>query len=386
MYSIGQIKKVISGADALDSLVDAAKSFTAHNIVIITDPGIYKCGLTSRPQKLLEDAGFAVNVIKDVPPEPSYEQVNAIYRQAEGLACDLVVAIGGGSAMDTSKLVALMLRNDITLEQMLDGRKPSVKGVPTLMIPTTAGTGAEATPNAIVLVPEKNLKVGIVTDLMISDCVILDPSMTAGLPPVITANTGIDALCHLMECYISKKANPISDCFALAGIKLIARSIRTAFSNGSDLKAREDMLLASCFGGMAIATSSTTAIHALSYPLGGRYHIPHGLANAILMPLVMDVNKYSCLDKYVAMADAMGMETAGKAPEEVADAFVAELYRLNADLKIHCDLAARGITEDVIGELVDAAAQVTRLLSNNPKDLTREEMAEIYVKLIAANK
>ncbi len=386
VYSIGQIRKIISGAGSLDSLAETAKSFNAHNIVIITDAGVFKAGLIAKPQQLLEDAGFAVSVIKDVPPEPSYEQVKAIYQQAEQLDCDLIVGIGGGSAMDTSKLVALMLKNDITLEQMLDGKKPAEKGVPTLMVPTTAGTGSEATPNAIVLVPEKNLKVGIVTDLMISDCVILDPVMTKGLPPVITANTGIDALWHLLECYISKKANPISDAFAIAGIRMVARSIRTAYTNGSDLCAREEMLLASCFGGIAIASSSTTAIHALSYPLGGRYHIPHGLANAILMPLVMDANKYSCLDKYCNMAAAMGIDTAGKSKEQVAEELVRELYQLNADLNIHCDLAAKGITSAVLDELVDAASQVTRLLGNNPKDLSREEMREIYVKLLESNK
>ncbi|WP_294567297.1 iron-containing alcohol dehydrogenase [uncultured Succinatimonas sp.] len=385
VYSLGQIRKIVSGKGALDTLSDIVASLNAKNAVIITDAGVFKAGLTVKAEALLNEAGCNVSVINDVPPEPSYMQVNGIYQQAKAHACDFIVAIGGGSAMDTSKLVSLMLKNDITLEEMLKGKKPTTRGVPTVMVPTTAGTGSEATPNAIVLVPEENLKVGIVTDLMISDTVILDPEMTAGLPQRITANTGIDALCHLMECYISKKANPLSDTFALSGIKKVARSLRKAYQNGKDLDAREDMLLASCFGGIAIASSSTTAIHALSYPLGGRYHIPHGLSNAILMPLVMDVNKPCCIKKYVEMAKAMELDTEGKSDEEIADLFVKELYSLNADLEIKCDLKEKGITADIVDELVEAASKVTRLLGNNPKDLTKEEMKEIYLKLIAAN-
>ena len=385
VYSLGQIRKIVSGEGSINTLTEIAASFKAQNVVIITDAGVYKAGLTHKAEALLKDAGVNVSVINDVPPEPSYEQVKAIYNKAEASACDFIVSIGGGSAMDTSKLVALMLKNDITLEEMLKGAKPAVRGVPTVMVPTTAGTGSEATPNAIVLVPEENLKVGIVTDLMISDTVILDPTMTVGLPKHITANTGIDALCHLMECYISKKANPLSDTFALQGIKLAARSLRKVYENGQDIKAREDMLLASCFGGIAIASSSTTAIHALSYPLGGRYHIPHGLSNAILMPLVMDVNKDSCIEKYVAMAKAMELDTKDKSVAEIADLFVKELYSLNSDLNIKCDLKEKGISVAIVDELIDAASKVTRLLGNNPKDLTRDEMKDIYLKVIAAN-
>ena len=298
LYSQTSIRRIIGGEGSIAQASDVAKSFNAKNVVLITDKGVYDLGLTKACEDALKAAGLAVHVINDVPPEPSVAQVNAIFNQAKAVNCDLLVAIGGGSSMDTTKLVSLMLKNDITLEQMVKGAKPTVKGVPTLMVPTTAGTGSEATPNAIVLVPEENLKVGIVCDFEVADAVILDPTLTQGLPKHITANTGVDALCHLMECYISKKANPLSDAFALAGIKLVGESLRECYNNGSNLAAREKMLLASCYGGICIASSSTTAIHALSYPLGGRYHIPHGLSNAILMPLVMDVNKNSCKEKY----------------------------------------------------------------------------------------
>ncbi|MGN0908865.1 MAG: iron-containing alcohol dehydrogenase [Succinivibrio sp.] len=384
-YTQGLVRKVIAGEGAIAQIADAARSFNARNITLITDAGVYKLGLTKKPEQILKDAGFSVIVINDVPPEPSVAQVNAIFDKAKGHGCDLLVAIGGGSSIDTTKLVSLMLRNDLTLEQMVKGGKPTARGVPTLMVPTTAGTGAEATPNAIVLVPEENLKVGIVSELMIADCVILDPEMTSGLPPAITANTGIDALCHLMECYISKKANPFSDTLALSGISMIGRSIRECFNNGGDLEARAQMLQAALYGGLCIASSGTTAIHALSYPLGGTYHIPHGLANAILMPLVMDFNRDSCPDRYADIARAMGIKTEGRAGEQICDELVGELYKLNSDLRIRCDLKARGITPDAIPSLVEGAAKVTRLLDNNPKAMSKDDMRAIYEKLLAAN-
>ncbi|MDY6321534.1 MAG: iron-containing alcohol dehydrogenase [Succinivibrio sp.] len=384
-YQLGSIRKIVSGEGSLKELPEIVKSFGAKAAVIVTDDGVYRLGLTKGAEESLAAAGIKVSVVHDVPPEPSVEQVEKIFEQAKAHQCDAIVAIGGGSAMDTSKLVSLMLTNKVTLREMVKGKKPSVRGVPTIMVPTTAGTGSEATPNAIVLVPEEQLKVGIVTDLMISDVALLDPSMTAGLPAHITANTGIDALCHLMECYISKKNNLLSESFSLHGIKLVEKALRRCYKTPSDLKARELMQVASTFGGIAIASSSTTAIHALSYPLGGRYHIPHGLANAILMPYVMEVNKPDCIEKYAVMAKAMELPCAGRSDEECADLFVKELYALNSDLNIHCDLKAKGVTFDVIDDLIDGASKVTRLLGNNPRDLTREEMRDIYEKVLKAN-
>ena len=384
-YQLGSIRKIVSGEGCISELPEIIKSMGAQAVEIITDDGVYKLGLTRGAEECLKDAGIKVHVIHDVPPEPSYEQVEAIYEQARAHECDAIVAIGGGSSMDTSKLVALMLTNAVTLREMIKGAKPTVRGVPTVMVPTTSGTGSEATPNAIVLVPEEQLKVGIVSDLMICDVAILDPVLTVGLPPHITANTGIDALCHLMECYISRKNNPLSESFSLHGIKLAAKSLRKCYQDPKDMKARELMQVASTFGGIAIASSGTTAIHALSYPLGGRYHIPHGLANAILMPQVMDVNKSACIHEYAVMAKAMELDCADRSEEECADIFVQELYALNRDLKIHLDFKAKGITLDVVDELVEAASKVTRLLNNNPKELTKEEMREIYIKVIKEN-
>jgi len=256
------------------------------------------------------------------------------------------------------------------------------RGVPTLMVPTTAGTGSEATPNSIVLVPEDELKVGIVSARLMPDCVILDPKMTVSLPPAITASTGMDALCHAIECFTSKKANPFSELFALKAIALIAGSIRRAWGNGQDLEARHDMLLGAMYGGICIATSSTTAVHALAYPLGGKYRMPHGISNAILLPYVMRFNAVGNEALFCQIAQAMGLEIAGLSPQQAAEAVVEALFALNRDLQIPADLKRWNITEADLDGLVEGAAKVTRLLDNNPRTMSRDDIRTIYKQLI----
>ncbi|CUH94600.1 hypothetical protein P22_0666 [Propionispora sp. 2/2-37] len=383
LYSLLNIGKIVAGAGSVRQITDIVTAYEAGKVIIITDQGVWNSGLVDKPKALLEQAGIQVCVINNTPPEPSVDQVQAIFQAAREFKGQMVIGIGGGSSMDTAKIVSLLLTNDIGLRELVKGKVQIKKrGVPTLMVPTTAGTGSEATPNAIVLVPEEELKVGIVSEKMVADCVILDPEMTVNLPKHITANTGMDALCHAIECYISKKANPFSDTFALKAVSLISRSIRKAYHDGHDLAAREDMLLGAMFGGVSIATSSTTAVHALSYPLGGKYHIPHGLSNAILLPDVMKFNLNVCEEKFKDIAMAMGIDVAGKTAKKAAEEMIGNLYALVNDLEIKCDLRAKGINEEVLDELVEAAAKVTRLLDNNPKAVTKKDMRAIYEKLL----
>lgn len=383
IYSLSNIGKIVAGPDSIEQITEIVADYKAENVVIITDQGVWNSGLVERPKALLEAEDVHVHVINNTPPEPTVDQVNEIFQTAKEFECQMIIGIGGGSSIDTAKIVSLLLTNDVPLRDLVKGQAQIVRrGLPTLMIPTTAGTGAEATPNAIVLVPEEELKVGIVNDKMVADCVILDPTVTVNLPKHITANTGMDALCHAIECYISKKANPLSDTFALKAITLISRSIREAYQNGHNLKAREDMLLGALFGGISIATSSTTAVHALSYPLGGRYHIPHGLSNAILLPDVMKFNLDVCEEKFQDIAVAMGLDVTGCTTRQAAEKMIANLYSMIEDLNVKCDLRAKGINEEVLDDLIEAASKVTRLLNNNPKVVTKDDMREIYKKLL----
>lgn len=383
IYSLLNPNKIIAGKDAIQQIAEVVAAYNAKNVVIITDAGVYKTGLIEKPQSILEAAGIKVNIISDTPPEPPIEKINAIFETAKSFNTEMVIGIGGGSAMDTAKLVAVMLNNDATLAEVTSGAKKFIKrGLPTLMIPTTAGTGSEATQNSIVLDTEKELKIGIVDEKLVSSTVILDPKMTEKLPKHITANTGIDALCHAIECFISKKSNVFSDMLALKAINLIVSSIREAYNNGSNLDAREKMLLGAYLGGACIATSSTVAVHALSYPLGGKYHIPHGLSNAILLADVMKFNLDACEEKFSQIAKAMGLNIDGLSQKQAAEKMIEELYSLIKDLNIHCDLREKGINESVLDELVDAAFSVKRLLNNNPKEMTKEDIRKIYEKFL----
>ena len=384
VYTLFNVGKIVAGIDSVQAIQEFATEYAVKTALIITDQGVWNTGLVDEPRKLLEEAGVRVEVINNTPPEPSTDHVNQVFAVAKKLECQAIIGIGGGSSMDVAKITAVLLTNTQSLKEMLGGAKIEKRGVPTLMIPTTAGTGSEATQNAIFLVPEAESKVGIVSSKMIPDWAILDPRLTVGLPPAITAATGMDALCHAIECYISKKANPLSDTYALRAIGLIARSLRKAYSDGNDIAARHDMLLAALFGGMCIASSSTTAVHALAYPLGGKYHIPHGLSNAILLPYVMQFNLDATVEKFRDIAQAMGLDILGLSDEVAAQKMIDSLFSLVSDLKIKesLKLKERGITIADIDVMVDGAAQVTRLLNNNPKPMSREDMRKIYIKLL----
>lgn len=381
-YSLLNAGRVNAGPGSIDSLKEVVADFNARNILIISDKGVAGAGLISRPQALLEETGASVSIIDDTPPEPSVEQVESILAAAQGTAWDLVIGIGGGSAMDVAKIVAVMLNNDVKLHDLLNKAPIPHRGIPTVMVPTTAGTGSEATPNSIILVPEDELKVGIVSPKLMPDCVILDPQMTLGLPPAITASTGMDALCHAIECYTSKKGNPFSEMIALKAIRLISRSIREAFKNGKNLDARHDMLLGAFYGGMCIATSSTTAVHALAYPLGGKYRIAHGISNAILLPYVMQFNAVGNEAKFRDIAEAMEIDIARLSDAEATQAFIAALFAFNHDLEIPADLKRWNITEADLETLVEGAAKVTRLLDNNPRPMNKDDIRAIYLKLL----
>lgn len=386
-YTLFNAGRIVGGPGSLDQLPALAAELRARRVLVVSDKGVAAAGLVEPARAALAKAGLAVQVIDNTPPEPEVNDVEAVLAAArEGFGaqgCDLVVGIGGGSAMDVAKIVAVLLAHPTPLRALLDKSATiAARGLPTIMVPTTSGTGSEATPNSIILVPEDELKVGIVSPLLMPDVVILDPLLTLSLPAAVTASTGMDALTHAIECYCSKKGTPFSDLYGLEAIRLIAGSLRRAFDNGRDLQARADMLLGAFYGGACIATSSTTAVHALAYPLGGKYRVPHGLSNAMLLPTVMEFNLEGSEARFAAMARAMGLDVAGLSERAAGERFIAALHRLNADLGIRSDLKAVGVTEADLDGLVDGAAKVTRLLDNNPRTMSRADMRAIYQRLI----
>jgi len=382
IYSMINVKKLVSGVNAIDSLISIVKEINTDTVLIVTDMGLWNTGLVEKPKSILEKADIKVDLINDVPAEPELAQVIRIFDRIKDKKYGILIGMGGGSVMDVTKLLSVMMINDMPIEDMIGTEKIPQKGIPTLMIPTTAGTGSEATPNAIVSIPEQELKVGIVSKWLVPDYVILDPVMTLKLPPSVTASTGMDALTHALECYISKKANPLSDIFALKAIHLICGSIEKAYIKGDDLEARHAMLLGSYLGGMCIASSSTAAVHALAYPLGGKFKIPHGISNAMLLHHVMEFNRDAIEERLKDVAVQMGIDTTALTAGDAAGKVIERLYELSRILNIPSSLKTYGISERDLDQMVEAASKVTRLLDNNPKRMSLEDIKNIYLKLL----
>lgn len=381
-YSIKFPKQVFSGADSIQELAGLAASKKAKNVCLVTDRGIYDCGIAKKPIEVLEKAGANVLVKNEVPTEPSVYELTDFYNELKDKNIDMMVAIGGGSVIDITKMTAALLTNPEFAKDIRKSENLVNDPIPMVAIPTTSGTGAETTANAIFLFPEEDLKVGIVDERLLPSYVILDVTLTTGLPPKLTASTGVDALCHAMEAYISILSNPFVEMLAQKAIQLICRSIEKAFTNGSDLKAREDMQLGAFYAGLCLTTSSTVAVHALSYPLGGKYHIPHGVSNAILLPHVMDLNLSCCREHYTALAPFMVPEVEKLPKEEWPEAVVSYLYGLMKRLEIPDSLLEFGVKPEDLDYLTDNAVKVERLLLKNPKKLTKEEIKSVYEKLL----
>lgn len=380
-FSIQSPMQILFGRGELARIPDllVQERFREGSVLVLTDRNVGASGIPARMAENIRAKALPIVLSDTVPQEPYSDEVDALAVELRNKNISFIVGIGGGSVLDTAKLLSILLAyTDQTAESLLEKGVPG-KGLPTLLVPTTAGTGSEATPVAIMAVRRKRLKIGVVSPFLVSRYVVLDPLTTLGLPPEWTGATGLDALCHLLECYISKKSNPYSDLLALEGIRLIFTSLRTAYDNGSDMEARSNMLLAAFYGGLCIASSSTTAVHALSYPLGGMYRIPHGVANAMLLAPVMEFNQDALPEKMERAARAAGIAGEGKS---LVSAFIRELQDLVTYVRIPSRLSAFGIEPKDIPELTSRALEVTRLLSNNPRPMNGDEVAAIYRKLL----
>ena len=373
-------KEVYAGQGALTQLPALVKG--AARAAVFSDKGIEKAGLLAKPLQLLKEAGVCCTLLTELPPEPTYQQAQAVvdaFRRAEA---EVIIAIGGGSVMDTAKLCSILADGSLTVQNLLADPTRGCKTVRSIMIPTTAGTGAGATPNAIVAVPEKEVKVGIVNGEMIPDAVILDGEMIAGLPMHIAASTGVDALCHAIECYTSKKATPFSNLYAMEALKLIFTHSEKACLAPDAADSRDAMLLAAYYAGLAITCSGTTAVHALSYPLGGKYHIPHGVANAMLLMPVMRFNFDACRKELTQVYDALGQSGAAT-EEDKARWTLSRMEEIVRNLQIATDLKPWGVSMEDLDTLVAAGMDVQRLLVNNKRTVTHEDARALYLELLS---
>lgn len=381
-YSLKMPKDVRAGEHAIEQL-ESILADGIRKVVIFTDKGILGAGLVDLPQSIIEKVGVAYTLISDIPAEPNYHEAQKIVDAFKKEEADFIIGIGGGSVIDVAKLASILATDEYTVKDLLDDPLLAKKQVSTLMIPTTAGTGAEATPNAIVGVPEKELKIGIVNPAMIADYVLLDGRMTKKLPKPIAAATGVDALCHAIECFTSAKANPISNTFSLEALDLIMNNIIEACTNPEALEAKSNMLLGSFYGGVAITASGTTAIHALSYPLGGKYHIAHGVSNAMLLTPVMKFNEPAIKDLLAVAYDRVVKNGDQRLSINEKSAYmITELERIVSILEIPTSLKTFNVPAEDLDGLVAAGMQVTRLLVNNKREVTPEDARNIYLEIL----
>jgi alcohol dehydrogenase len=379
-FSFTGAKQIIFGCGSLLNLADSVKELNARNPLIVMDKNLAKTGLLEKIADILKPQGIRLAVFDKVEPEPPIELADEGTKVALKNKCDSVIGVGGGSSMDVAKAVAVMVTNQGSAVDFLGLNKVPKPGLPKIMIPTTAGTGSEVTFTAVFIRRNLKKKEGINSPYLYPELALLDPELTLGLPPVPTAHTGLDALCHAIESYTSVNSSPMSEMFSLEAISLIADNLRTCVHEGQRLEAREAMMLGSLYAGIGLANAGVTAVHSLSYPLGGKYGVGHGLANTMLLPAVMAFNLPAAPAKFTDVAEAMGENVTGLSDREAAYLALEAVEALIEDCGVTSTLSRFGIKEKDFPALADVALTVTRPLANNPRKMTKDDMIAVYAQ------
>jgi alcohol dehydrogenase len=378
-FSFSTVPGIVSepgAAQRLGQLV--AERFPGiRRVLLVTDPGFLGTGLLEPPRASLERQGMQVAIYSEVAADPPEAVVQAAAGFSRRHDIELVVGLGGGSSMDVAKLVAVLAGGDQPLAGMYGIGKVTGGRLPLVQVPTTAGTGSEVTNIAIVTTGETT-KMGVVAPELYADLAVLDASLTVGLPPVVTAATGIDAMVHAIEAYTSRhKKNPLSDMLARQALSLLSANIVKACENGQDLAARQAMLLGACLAGQAFSNAPVAAVHALAYPIGGIFHVAHGLSNSLVLPHVLRFNLQSAASHYADLAGIVVPHVSGS-EEARAQALIVAMQQIAKITGIETTLQQVGIAERDLDRLADEAMLQTRLLGNNPRELTREDARAIY--------
>jgi alcohol dehydrogenase class IV len=368
--------KLITGAAAIEQLSAELTRLNVQNPLIVTDAILVQSGTVDLA--LAQLGGRRYGVFDQVKPEPEISIVEDCTRAYREGGHDGLIGVGGGSAIDIAKGVAAFASHEGPLAELFGVDLVKRKGPPLIAIPTTAGTGSEVTNVAIFSDKQAQLKKGIVSDYLLPDVALVSPLMTLTCPRSVTAASGVDALVHAVEAYLSVNASPITDAIALGAIKLIVKALPKAYANPSSLPAREDMATASLMAGMAFGNAGVGAVHALAYPLGGRFNIAHGVSNALLLPYVMEWNKLACVERMRDIAEAMGARVAHLSDRDAADLAVKAMAELCAAVEIPSGLRSFNVPEDAIPAMAEEASKIERLMRNNPRKLTAADIEKIY--------
>lgn len=378
-FTFNTTKSVICEPGSIKRLGAIVHEYIGKNVMLVTDMGLIKAGLLSSATDSLSEAGVDYCVFKDVVADPSASVVEAAIVQAKAANIDGVIGFGGGSSMDVAKLVALLVGGEVYLADVYGVGQAKGKRLPLIQIPTTAGTGSEVTPISIITVGESEKK-GVVAHQLLPDIALLDAELTLGLPSSITAATGIDAMVHAIESYTSASANnnPVSRAIAREALRLLGANIETVVKDGTNIQARSNMLLGAMLAGQAFANSPVAGVHALAYPIGGIFHVPHGLSNALVLPQVMRFNANVCGDEYATLALDVFPGLMSVPEAERVDEFINRLQALSLDLGLEQTLREVGIGESDLPTLASEAMKQIRLLVNNPKELSEADVLAIY--------
>lgn len=362
---------------AATRLAEHVQATGCTSVLVVTDAGVIAARLLDAVLASFENSPVAVRVFSQVQADPPESVIQIAVDVAKACAADCVLGLGGGSSLDVAKLVALLACSGEHLAQVYGINQAKGPRLPLILVPTTAGTGSEVTPVSVVTTGEGQKNV-VYSPLLLPDLAILDAELTLGLPPHVTAATGIDAMVHAVEAYTSKDLkNPISDCLAREALRLLSTSLFKACQDGSNLQARENMLLGACLAGMAFANSPVAAVHALAYPLGAHFHVPHGLSNALVLGPVMRFNLEAVAPLYAQLADIV-LPGLNGSDREKAMALADYLGALAGELGLATRLRDLGITESDIELLVTDAMKQTRLLGNNPRPVREQDVRAIY--------
>lgn len=378
MIHIEGVRKIIFGCGSSGSIVPECKSIGASRVLLVMDRALSETDIGSRVQEMFQKTKVKAVPYLEVTPEPSPALANAGAALAKHEKIQCVVGIGGGSSIDAAKAIAMLVKNEGKAEDYIGLGLVKRPGLPTIMVPTTAGTGSEVTFTSVFTMRETKTKGGINSPFLYPHTAILDPELTLGLPREVTAYTGMDALTHAVESFTSLCSHFTSEPLSFTAIELVAANLRGAVFNGGEIKFREKMMRASYLAGLGLAMSGVGAVHALAYPLGAFFDVPHGIANAVMLPYVLEYNYPGALYKFARIAEAMGVGPNGCSEREKAASVVKAVRELALDIGIPLTLKDLHIPANSIPTMAQAAMNVTRPLMNNPRPVTASVAEDIY--------
>ncbi len=373
------VSRVVHNWGCIQALPDEIKRLgkNAAKVLIVSDPGIEAAGILDKVVSILSGAGLQAGVFSKVQSDPAFDSAEASIAFGQNFKPDIVVGIGGGSSLDIAKLTAAMLANSGPIARYVGMELIENPGLPLILVPTTAGTGSEVTSICVLSDTANKVKKGIVSQHLYARMVLLDPELTTGLPPRVTAMTGMDALVHAIESYTGKRATPFTDALNLEAIRFIGANLRMAYNRGQDREAREKMLYASCMAGMAFSNTQNGLDHALALAIGGRFHLPHGLLTAFILPWVMGFNMEANPRKFANIVRAMGEAPEGISDTEGAKLAVSAVQVLLDDLSISAKLSSYDVPREVFPDIAKATVGAVRLISNNPRDVSEKDVIEL---------